>query len=113
MAANQIGTDLIVGVGTTMTSYVIVSRKVGDAEVNMSDVLDENGVLTTRIVKQTMAKQSLELVAKSGAVPATDFVKGSICAVAPLSNYYIDDVSIDYTDDALKVSVSGTLIGVT
>ena len=113
MAATQIGTDLIVGVGTTMTSYVVVSRKLGDAEVNMSDILDENGVLITRIVKQTMVKQSCELIAKSGAAPATDFVKGAICTVAPFGSYYIDDVSIDYTDDALKVSVSGTLIGIT
>ncbi|MFH1602430.1 MAG: hypothetical protein ABIH03_00800, partial [Pseudomonadota bacterium] len=66
-----------------------------------------------RTILQTMDVISLTLIGKSGSTPASDFVKGAICAVAPLSNYYIDPVTVTRTEQAVRVEVTGTLIGIT
>jgi hypothetical protein len=113
MAATQIGQDLIIGVGQTMGSYVVESMAVSDDDVKMQDVFDEDGVHKTRIVMQIKDKITLALIPMSGATPATDFVKGGICAVAPLSNYYIEEMSYERTEGAARVRVTGINLGIT
>lgn len=113
MAANQIGTDLIVAVGTTISGYVVESITTGNKDVSMSDVKDEDGVLKTRIVKQTMAKVSLSLYAVSGTVPSTDWPTGGMATVTGWTAYFVDNCSIARTEDAMKVTVELTNIGIT
>jgi len=112
MAATQLGTDVQTGVGSTVAGYIVVSLTSGGKEVMLEDIVDENGVLYTRIVNQTMPKLSAELIPLSASSPATDFVTGAICALGVFDGYYMDDVSIEKTANATKVSVSGTLIGI-
>ena len=113
MATTQLGTDLIIGVGQTMGSYVIESIVDMDDDIKMSDIFDEDGARKTRLIMQVDDKITLSLIPISGASPATDFVKGAICAVAPLSNYYIDGASQTRTEGAAKVTVTGINIGIT
>jgi len=113
MATTQIGTGLVIGVGQTMGSYVVVGRTIGDDDIKTADIDDEDGALKTRLVMRSHDKITLELISLSGATPASDFVKGAICAVAPLSNYYIEATSTARTEGAEKTTVTGTLIGIT
>ena len=113
MGATQLGTDLMVGVGTTMASYVVSKIETLDNDVKTADVFDEDGALKTRIVFYAHARTRLELVCLISAAPATDFVKGSICAVAPLSNFYVEDVTLGRTEGAATVTVTGINIGIT
>lgn len=113
MATTQLGTDLEIGVGTTMGSYIVESITVDDDDVKQSDINDEDGVLKTRLIKQVMDKITLSLIAISGATPASDFVKGAISGVAPLSDYFIESVSTERTEDAMRVTVTGVNLGIT
>jgi len=111
--ATQIGTDLVIGVGQTMGSYIVESVGDMDDDVKSDDIFDEDGVLKTRIIMQRMDKITLRLRPISGATPSSDFVKGAICAVAPLSNYYIEDASQERTETAAVVTVTGVNLGIT
>lgn len=113
MATSQIGTDLEIGVGQTMTDYIVVNRTLQNDDIKTEDVDDEDGALATRLVFRRHDSIELELVAKSGATPETDFVKGAICTLAPLANYYIEDVSIERVEGAARVRVTGKDLGIT
>lgn len=113
MAATQHGTDLVIGVGQTMGSYVVVGYDEGDDELHSEDIRDEDGVLKTRIIMQRMDRITLNLVCISGATPASDFIKGEICAVAPLSDYYIENAPITRVEGARRVSVTALNLGIT
>ena len=113
MATTQIGTDLIVGVGQTMGSYIVESYDEGDDEIKSEDIHDEDGVLKTRLIMQIMDRITLNLIAISGADPDTDFVKGAICGVAPLSDFYIEAKTISRTEGARRVTVTGLNLGIT
>ena len=113
MAGTQLGTDYIIGVGTTLATYTITSFKTGDRNVAFSDVNDEDGALVSRLIKQKHAKVQLEMVAKTGAAPATDFPPGEIAAATGFTAYYVDDMSYTRTEDQMKVSVSLVLLGIT
>lgn len=113
MAVTQIGTDLVIGVGTTMASYIVSKITNADDEIKTADVFDEDGALETRLVFWNHDRIKLELIALSGANPASDFVKGAVCGVSPLSNYYIEDVSVERTEGAAVVNVTGVNLGIT
>lgn len=111
--ATQLGTDLKIGIGQTMGSYVVAGYEENDDEVKIEDVEDEDGVLKTRIILQTQDRIRLTLIPISGATPASDFVKGAICAVAPLSNYYIEDSRVSRAKGAWRVEVTAINLGIT
>ena len=113
MSATQIGTTLQVGVGATITNYIVERIETGDKEVNMKDVKDEDGVLATRIVKQTMAKIRLTLISKSAADPAADWPKGGMSTVSGYTDYFVDNMTIENTEDEERVTVELTNIGIT
>ena len=108
----QIGTALDAGSGTTIGNYIVESITTGDKDVHSEDIRDEDGVLATRIVKQTMNKISLSLIAKSGATPATDFPVGAMAVATGYTSYYVDSCSISKSENAARVSVSLTNIGI-
>ena len=113
MAGTQLGTEYSIGVGTTLATYTISSFKAGDKNVAFSDVNDEDGALVSRLIKQKHAKVEMELLAKTGAVPDTDFPVGEIAAATGFTSYYVESMSHDRTEDQQKVSVSLVLLGIT
>ncbi len=113
MAATQLGTDLILGVGQTMGSYIVADVTVGNDEISSEDVVDEDGKLKTRYIMDVHDVITLSLIPMSGATPATDFIKGGICGVAPLSNYYIRDVQYKRVPGHATVEVTGENLGIT
>jgi len=113
MAATQHGQDLIVGVGQTMGSYIVERYQTGSKDVHSEDVRDEDGKLKTRIIMDLHAKISLSLIAMTGATPESDFVVGSICAIAPISNFYIEDCQISRVEGARRITVEATNLGIT
>lgn len=113
MAGTQIGTVYKVGVGETLDTYTITSKNGGSANVASSDVNDEEGALSSRLIKQVHPKVDLELVAKTAADPEADFPIGSIATATGFTAYYVDDMNHTRTEDAMKVSVSLVNIGVT
>ena len=114
MAATQYGTDLIIGVGSTLGNYVIIEHRVNDDEVTASpDVRDEDGTLKTRVILQIMDRQSWTLVPLSGATPGTDFPKGGFCAISALSNLYCEASNFIRTQDPARVEVTLINLGIT
>ncbi|GAG60213.1 unnamed protein product [marine sediment metagenome] len=113
MATTQIGTDLVIGVGQTMGSYIVESYDEGGDEIKSEDIFDEDGALKTRLIMQSMDRITLNLVAISGAAPDSDFAEGAICAVAPLSNYYIESLTVSRTEGARRATVTGVNLGIT
>ena len=113
MAGTQIGTEFTVGVGTTLATYTISSYKAGDKNVAMTDVNDEDGALISRLIKQKHPKVELEMLAKTGAAPDTDFPPGEIATATGFTAYFVDSMSYERTEDQMKVSVSLTNIGIT
>lgn len=113
MATTQIGSDLNIGVGQTMGSYIVESLGNNDDIVKTKDIFDEDGALITRLVFFKHDVVTLVLISLSGAAPATDFPKAGISAVAPLSDYYIDSVSTDRDEGEERTTVTGHLIGIT
>jgi hypothetical protein len=117
---DQIGTDLAVGATTTLTlpnatNYTVVSCSEGDKQIDFEDVVDADGKLMTRLVFNRFAKLTLELICKSAAAPATDFVTGSVTSLGttPNDKWYIDSAVITKTKSATKVTVTATLLGLT
>ena len=113
MAATQTGTTLEAGVGATLASYIIQKIGTGNDTVSSWDVQDEDGVLATRGVNQTMDVISYELVSKSGADPDTDFPKGKFCAITALSNLWVQDCQINRQAEPETTSVTLVNIGIT
>jgi len=113
MALEQIGTDLEVGVGTTIVNYIVERFEDGDKEVSMKDVNDEDGVLATRIIKQRMDKRRMTLICKSGATPKTDWPKGAMATVAGWTQYFVDNATVEETEDEQRVNLELTNIGIT
>jgi len=113
MATTQLGTEVIVGVGQTMTDYILESYEEGGDEVKTEDVFDEDGVLATRLIMQIQDRITLNLVVKTGANPETDFDEGAICAIGPITNYYIESLSISRVEGARKCSVTAINLGIT
>ena len=113
MALEQLGTDLQVGVGITIANYIVERYETGDNETNMRDVNDEDGVLKTRIIKQRMAKIRLTLISLTAATPLTDWPKGAMATVAGYTEYFVDNMSIENTEDEERVTVELTDIGIT
>jgi len=113
MAGIQLGQELIIGIGQTIGNYIIESISVGDDDIHQEDVRDEDGVLATRIIMQTMDKITLGLIPKSGATPESDFQKGTITSVAPLVDYFVETMSFDRTEASARVSVTALLLGIT
>jgi hypothetical protein len=115
---DQIGTDLSVGATCTLTipnatKYIVVSCTEGGKQVDLEDIVDPDGKLITRLVFNRFAKITIELICKSTAEPATDFVEGSVTSfgVAPNDKWYIDSAPIVKTKSATKVTVGMTNIG--
>jgi len=113
MATTQIGTDLIIGVGQTMDSYIVESLTKNDDDIKQADIFDEDGVLKTRLIMQRMDKITLNLIVISGASPETDFVKGEITGVDPISDYFVEAVSLERTEGAARLTVTAVLLGIT
>ncbi len=115
MAATQLGTDLLLTPGTTISNYIIESREL-DKEVKSEDVLDEDGVLKTRIIYQTMDRINLTLIPVSSKAETdvrTDFPKGAICTIAALNTYYVEDCKVARSSGPAKVTVSLIALGIT
>lgn len=112
MAATQLGTDLLVGAGNVAGNYFVESIESGDADVKFTDYNDENGKLATRVIKDSWAKKTLNLVCKSGATPATDFPVGAMATLSGFTTYFVDSCSITASEDATKVTVQLSAIGI-
>jgi hypothetical protein len=113
MAGTQIGTVYQVGVGTTLTTYTVSQITTGADDVASADVNNEDGALSSRLIKQVHDRIELELIGQTSCDPDTDFPKGSISAATGYTDYYVDDMSYVRTEDHARVSVSLVNIGVT
>ncbi len=113
MAGTQLGTDLEIGVQTTIDTYIVESYDSGDADVKFVDVFDEDGARVTRIVMQTDAKLTLNLVCKTGAAPETDWPVGAMAVATAFTSFYVDSAVISHIEAAERVTVSLTNIGIT
>jgi len=113
MAGTQIGTEYIIGVGTTLATYTVTSISQGSDDISSTDVNDENGKLSSRLIKDVWDRVDLELIAKTTADPDTDFPKGGIATATGFTDYYVDDMSYVRTEDHMRVSVSLQNIGTT
>jgi len=79
--------------------------------VDREDVMDQDGKRVTRIVYNNDAKITLELIALSGAAPATDFAKGAKCTHTDFTGYWVEDCRISRSKSPQKVDVTLVNIG--
>jgi len=110
--ATQIGTTLEIGVNT-IENYVVQSINDGGSDIDSEDIMDENGGRTTRIIFQVDDKVSLDMVAKDGATPETDFPEGAMCTVTGYTSFFVDSLTVESTKGAKRVRVDMTNIGLT
>lgn len=113
---DTIGTGVISGAAPsvgTWTNYIVQSVTEGDKDVEIEDIDDADGALATRLIMKRHAKLHVEAVCKSAATPTTDFPKGAMCALTGLTAYYVDDIKVNETKGATRISVDLSLIGIT
>jgi hypothetical protein len=65
MAGTQIGTVYQVGVGTTLTTYTVSQISTGSDDVASADVNNEDGALSSRLIKQVHDRIELELIGQT------------------------------------------------
>lgn len=120
-ALDQLGITLQVGGqtsvhGATLTSldnsYIIESVNDGGVDGDFIDTDDEDGKLTNRTILKRHPKFTANLVAKSDAVPLTDFPDKAMCVISGMTSYFINSCSIDRTKGPTKVSVELQNIGI-
>jgi len=113
MATTQHGDTLIIGAGT-LTGYIVDTKDGGDVNVDMEEIIDgSDGSLKTILVFRRDVKTTYNLIAKSGAAPATDFPKGAKCALTGLSTLWVDDCRISDSKSAQRVTVTLVNKGIT
>lgn len=113
MATTQIGTTLTLTGQSAITNYIVETDELGNADVNMEDVIDAAGQRVTRIIYYKDTKLKLNLICKANAAPATDFPEGAMCTVTGFTSYFVDSAPISRSKGAQKVTVSLTNIGIT
>ena len=111
MAVAQIGTTLSIGAGTISGSYIVESRDDASLNVIMEDVLDQDGVIKTRIVFEKRPVITLNLICISGAVPATDFPKGAKSTHTDFTSYFVNECRVSRSKGAQKVAVTLEALG--
>jgi len=112
MATTQFGTTLTIGAGT-FGSYIVDTRDNSDFDVDREDIFDgSDGSRATRLVFNRDEKITLNLIAKSAAVPATDFPKGLKCTVTGFTNYIVEDCRVGLSKSATRVQVTLVNIGI-
>jgi hypothetical protein len=117
---DSIGTSLVVGgqsvihgTTVTLTSYIVESATDGGKEVDMEDINDADGALSTRLIFKRHAKVSLKLISKTGATPLVDFPQGDMSVHTGLTEFYVDSLSIENSKSAQRVTLELTDIGIT
>jgi hypothetical protein len=112
-AIEAYGTGVEHGVAT-QSGYIVTKTVTGKRNVAMRDVNDENGALATRIIKQRHDIVTLDMVAKTGTVPTTDFPEGDLTtALAAYNNWFVNSLSMTRDEDETKVTVELENIGIT
>jgi hypothetical protein len=114
MSATQVGTTLILGGQTTVFgSYIVESETNNEIEAGKEDVFDADGALSTRVTYYRWPKITLNLIAKTGALPATDFPPESKCvATGAYSGWWVDSAPVVKSKSPTKITVTLTSIGI-
>lgn len=105
MAATQIGTTLLLGVGSTLGSYIIAQITNNEANIVSEEVEDENGALATHITYRNEPVIGFELICKSDATPATDFPIGALATLSGYGSYLVENATVTATKSPRRVSV--------
>jgi hypothetical protein len=113
MAAEQIGTDMLVGAGTVTGLYIVESYEIGNFEVDKEHIVDENGAMSTIVTFGRYAIHRLVLLCLAAATPETDFIKGTIASHADFNTMYVDDYSRAQVKGVHKVNVTLIDYGIT
>ncbi len=111
----QVGTTLQFGGQTTaFASYIVESQTDNEAEVGKEDTFDADGAIANRAVYYRFPKITFNLIAKSGAAPATDFPPEAKCAATgTYSGWWVDSAPIVRSKSPTKITVTLTSIGLT
>ncbi|GEM_PF-6205087 len=107
--------DVVIG-APTAAGYIVQSvTDPAGADIDMEDIIDHNtGQLVTRLVFQVHKKFSLTLITTTGD-PEADFPLGSLVSNPPgiTGDVFVDDLQVEKTRGAQRVTVSCTNIGLT
>lgn len=111
--ATELGQNLNIGAGTITGSYIVDSRDEGDKDIDLEDIMDEDGLLNTRIIFNSFDKFSFSLIVISGGLPLVDFIMGEISAHPDFTTLYVESATVSSTKSAQRVAVTLSDLGIT
>jgi hypothetical protein len=114
MAATQLGADLLLEPGATVTGYVVVSRRVPDPVTSEEEKVGADGALANLITyySHPVVELVLEpLAATAEATILTDFPKNAKCTVSGLTAYTVRSRDIERSAGPARVTVRLVLDG--
>lgn len=115
-AAVVTGGQAAAGLGT-FTNWLVERCVTGDVEVDSEDIMNEDGLLYSRLIYNKFEKIQLSLISKgaggTAAQALTDFPAGNICTLTGLTTYYVDSCSITSSKSAVRVEVTLKNLGIT
>ena len=109
-----VGSQAIIhGVTVTFSSYIVSTATDGGKNVEMEDIDNADGTLSTRLIYKRQPKVSLELICEDDANPLADFPEGDMSVLTGLTAYFVDSAKVSKSKSAAKVSLELTNIGIT
>jgi hypothetical protein len=115
MPASQLGADLLLTPGTTISGYTVVSRNISTVSDN-EEKKDENGALKVRITYSALEQIQLVLepeTAKDESAIKADFPINAKTTITGLTTYTVTDRSIDRSSGPAQVNVTLLADGLT
>jgi hypothetical protein len=114
MPITQVGTGLqFGGQATAFASYIVETDTTNEVEGGKEDTFNADGSLANRAVFYRWSKVTLNLIAKTGAIPATDFPPENLCAATgAYSGWWVDSAPIVRSKSPTKITVTLTNIGI-
>jgi hypothetical protein len=114
MPLTSVGTGLIFGGQTTaFASYIVESETDNESEVGSEDTFNADGSLANRAVYYRWPKRTFTLIAKTGAVPTTDFPPGNKCAATgAFADWWVESAPRQLTKSPNRITVTLVSIGI-
>lgn len=112
---DHLGPELTTGAVSagTFTNYILENVSVNDKQVDSEDVFDEFGKLAARIIFNRHDKLSITAYLKAAAAPDTDFPVGDLCAIAGLTDWYVESAPVAKVKGAAKITANLVKLGIT
>jgi hypothetical protein len=109
MTVTQFGTTLAVGGQSTATlfsSYIVETDNDNEVEADEEMMLNADGLPCTKLIYSKLPVRTFNLIAKSDAVPLTDFPpKARVAAGGSFSGWFCDSAPITRAKNPTKITV--------